>query len=452
MIKRIELANFQSHAKTTLDIGQFTALTGPSSSGKTSLIRALSWLFYGEWDSLYPADPEKPTAVAVELLDGTKILRVRQDKNNQAMITLPGQQPRKFKDFGEFVPGIFELLNLREIEMGDKSVNLNFSNQDDPAFLVNTKAWSKPARAQWLGRLYGAHVVNTMLRLMSKDKLETEKAVKTSETALAGLQERAKAYSDLAAREAAADVAEASQRDLAILFTIVGSLERFRSKVNLLKSKKWLYTVDANAVRDSLQQLDSMHEIRSAKHKLEDLYARIQNKSSLGAIDTAGLKASLVRYTRLKDVRSEVIFFDGLVAKIRGKAWLGKVSPVAIKGDITRLEDLRRLKALSEKCARSSDRVAALAWVSKIDPKSILPIAQAWAHLSATRGKKLEVDNKYVDAMAKLVAAENNLETRRVQIQAALFAKGKCPLCSNSTDISAAEATEHLKHLMGAGK
>lgn len=194
LIKKITLKNFQAHKALTLDLAEFTAITGPSSAGKSAVLRALAWLFYGDWDKTYPNDPELDTAVAIQLENGTIWGRFRKGNRNWAMCRRPGEKPLTYQDFGELVPGLLEEINVRPIKIGTSKVNLNFSMQDDPIFMVHE---SKPAKAQWIGRLYGAHIVNMMLRLMAKDKRAIESDKKTAEDEETRLRSELSAYEGL---------------------------------------------------------------------------------------------------------------------------------------------------------------------------------------------------------------------------------------------------------------
>ena len=124
-ITAIDIQNFQAHKRTRIPLTGFTMLVGLSSAGKTSCMRALQFFFYGEWDQTYPNDPEKATAVAIELEDGTKVIRLRKGAVNSAAI-IRNNETTKFKSFGAVIPGIFNLVNVRPIDIGNKEVNLNF--------------------------------------------------------------------------------------------------------------------------------------------------------------------------------------------------------------------------------------------------------------------------------------------------------------------------------------
>ena len=83
-ISNISLQNFQSHVRSDLELTPFTILVGLSRAGKTSFFRAIEWLLYGTWDPTFPSDPTKAVCVAIELENGTRIIRIRKDGQNHA--------------------------------------------------------------------------------------------------------------------------------------------------------------------------------------------------------------------------------------------------------------------------------------------------------------------------------------------------------------------------------
>ena len=75
MLERIELHNFQCHKDLEIKFGKITTLVGPSDSGKTTVLRALKWLFFNsEKTKQICRRGETEVSVSV-VVDGRKITR-----------------------------------------------------------------------------------------------------------------------------------------------------------------------------------------------------------------------------------------------------------------------------------------------------------------------------------------------------------------------------------------
>lgn len=122
MLEKIEIKNFQSHKKTTLEFtGGVTSITGPSDVGKSAIIRALSWVLTN-----YPQGTDfiRNGARAAEVtlhIDGHVITRRRSKSENTYILN-----GTELKAFGQGVPDpIAEIVNV-----GDD----NFQSQHDAPF------------------------------------------------------------------------------------------------------------------------------------------------------------------------------------------------------------------------------------------------------------------------------------------------------------------------------
>lgn len=306
MIRSIEIQNFQSHARTRLDLDDFNIIVGLSGSGKTSVMRALMWLLYGDWDPEYPADKSKTTAVAIGLYDGTKILRSRHHDENRAAIILPGQAPKKFRNFGSIIPGIYDLINVRPIESNKKKIIINFALQDEPMFLLSS-FYTKPDRAQWIGRLYGAHVVNMMIRILAKDKLSADADVRGLDNELHGLQDRVAAFSGLDARERALHESEAIFEALEGLHKARENLDDVRGKESVIDSGRRILDADLVAIRHDVEMLRKMIGLRDDYNDFAESARKVKESSYILKIDLDGIRESASLCESMQNIRDEYI-------------------------------------------------------------------------------------------------------------------------------------------------
>ena len=289
-IVSIDLQNFQSHKRTRIPVGDFTILMGLSSAGKTTVLRALQFLFYGEWDATYPNDEKEATAVAIELENGTRVIRMRKGNTNSASISTnppEGRTVTKYKSFGAVIPGLYNILNIKPIDIGNKSVNLNFSMQDDPIFMVSE---SRPVKAQWLGRLYGAHVVNEMLKMMARDKTRADGRRKDSEERLNKYKEEVKQYDNLVEHDAAVQECQSLIEQVKLVQNVMDAREMLRQQKESIDRDSWVLKADVKSVKEDLRLLATMKVLAEKKAGIDEDREFIRNYSMLLKTDLSKMK------------------------------------------------------------------------------------------------------------------------------------------------------------------
>jgi len=319
-IKEIDLQNFQGWVRGRIPLGGFNVIVGQSSSGKTSIFRALRWLLYGEWDDTYPNDKSRPTACAITLDNGTRILRLRDGNTNQAAIITPTETV-KYKSFGAVIPGIRSHLNLEPIEIGNSSVNLNFSLQDDPIFMVNE---SRPNKAQWIGRLYGAHVLNEMLRDMAKDKKSIDAKKKDKEIEIDKLNLEIAGYTNLEEQEQTVKEIEGMIErydNLSKCHSELLVLDTYRDQLN---KDLWASNIDINNIKTDILKLSKLIDLNNTVSEIASLRNQVEK---YGIIDTDYLLELKNDINELSELRLASLEMDDIS---RDK--------IAIKSEVTKIK------------------------------------------------------------------------------------------------------------------
>jgi hypothetical protein len=330
IIKSIELQNFQIHKHTRLNMAGFTAIMGPSSAGKSSILRGLDWLFYGDWDKTYPNDPLKATAVAIELEDGTRIIRMRRDNENQAAI-IKGDKTKKFKAFGETIPGIFELINIRPIKLGQKTVNLNISRQDDPIFMVNE---SRPTKAQWLGRLYGAHILSAMLRLMNKDKRDSEASRRLYQKRVELLEGQLKSFGDAKFTETALNNTKTSLKLLEKLDVCMDLRRDIEVEEKTITGHMRIKAINATVLRGDIDTLGRLYLIRDGLLKVGEGLDTLRPQMPILGIRMGDIRVGFERLGRLIELKEEAESADAELESVSKRMKDGEKKLSSIKKEV----------------------------------------------------------------------------------------------------------------------
>ncbi|MGB9903674.1 MAG: AAA family ATPase [Desulfotomaculales bacterium] len=197
-IKSITLENFQSHVKTLIEpapAGKLTVIVGPSDSGKTSIIRALRWLFYNVPQGTDFINVRASAArVAVEYAGGRRVVRERHSRNYNRYTV----DEQKFEGFGSGVPlEVQEATGVRPVTIGDLEFNLNLAEQLDGPFLG--KSVSTGARAKVLGKLAGTEEIDYAQKQLNTDLYRRRQEEKALTAEIAGLEEQIKEFDYLPA-------------------------------------------------------------------------------------------------------------------------------------------------------------------------------------------------------------------------------------------------------------
>jgi DNA repair exonuclease SbcCD ATPase subunit len=128
MIQQLVLRNFQGHRKLVLEFGKrVTSIVGPTDAGKSSVIRALTWVMCNQPDGDEFIHWDAKRAKVTLLVDDCFIERERGQGENLFTLEAPsGKEPKEFRAFGRDVPP--------EIQDLLRTNHLNFQLQHEGAF------------------------------------------------------------------------------------------------------------------------------------------------------------------------------------------------------------------------------------------------------------------------------------------------------------------------------
>lgn len=182
-IKKLELKNFQAHKNTVIDFNdQFNCIVGPSRAGKSSVVRALNFLFFDNWSDAYVRNGSSFTELILHLDNGYVISRSKSGGSgvNKIIVTNPDKTQQVYEKFGTDTPEpVRKILQIYPVKIDvDADVEVNVADQDHSPFLLSE---SGPTKTKYINRLTGAHVLDAAMRSVNKDKssLLTEKSLIT---------------------------------------------------------------------------------------------------------------------------------------------------------------------------------------------------------------------------------------------------------------------------------
>jgi len=197
-LKKLTIENFQSHAHTEIDLCKgLNVIVGESDRGKSSVIRALRWLFYNEprgTDFIRVGETECRVTGVLE--DGTILTRERTPSKNRYVLELPGRKALVFEGFGSEVPEeVFSSHGAIKVQLDDDlGVSLNLAGQLEAPFLLSSPGSLK---AKAIGRIHNVHIIDAAVRDTGHDIWALQKEDKSLEKNIKELDTRLKEFNDL---------------------------------------------------------------------------------------------------------------------------------------------------------------------------------------------------------------------------------------------------------------
>ncbi len=166
-ITDLYLENFQSY-----DTGHFkfsnkvNLITGASDSGKTVIIRALSWVLFNEYTAdLLMRNGCKNVEVKIVFDNGYFIIRGR--KNNKNYYIIKTEELNEYTNFGKEIPHeIQEIFLFKKVNIINDKYNILISSQLENSFLLSE---TDSIKANAIGKLVNIDKLDKATREVSKE-------------------------------------------------------------------------------------------------------------------------------------------------------------------------------------------------------------------------------------------------------------------------------------------
>ncbi|CDN35253.1 AAA family ATPase [Bacillus thuringiensis] len=167
-INEIFVEGFQSHTNSHFNLGNgLNVITGPSDSGKTSIIRAVRWVAFNEpQGEAFVNESVGQATVTIHMDNGIIISKHRRKgKTSYRIQTDPGDAGSVFEK-SEVPEEVKQLLGITKQTFGDFVTALNFAFQLEAPFLISE---TPSSGAKVLGKLAGTEAVDLAVKSVSKD-------------------------------------------------------------------------------------------------------------------------------------------------------------------------------------------------------------------------------------------------------------------------------------------
>ncbi|MGY2050868.1 AAA family ATPase [Methylobacterium sp. JK268] len=398
----VRLTDVQGFADATLPLGPgVNALVGPNNRGKSTVIRALRAVFYGEArDGLVRAG--KPAARIEIGVAGGRILRfVRQVRRSPVNLwslhepdgSLVLHEGARLETGGRDVPGwvdrLFGITRVEELEV-------HVAHQKFPVFLLGEKA---PKRSAVLSLGREAGVIRDMQALQRERVSEDQRVVREGERRLASLAEALAPFAELDAlagavaslREQAAAVAAGEAR--------AAAMEARAAQLGRLAASRAAAAARARAL-GALPPPEALADL--GRHLAEARHRAAAGRRVLALV--SGLAAARARAALLADLPDAAPVPGSSAVPERHAARLGR---------------------LTRDLARARSRAASLAALPAAAPALVETAREARA-----AGRLRDLAGQLAAAQARAAAADEGLAAVEAETAALLAGTGgRCPAC-----------------------
>lgn len=259
-IDRIQLQNFQSHEDATIELApMLTTIVGPSDSGKSSIIRALRWVFLNEpAGTQYMRVGTQDTFVLITYTDGSSILRARSKSANYYVLKDSEGETTRLEGFGQNVPvEVEEFSGIHKIGISGKdAIAVNLSEQLENAFLLGEKA---SVRAEAISKLAGTDTIDRAHTIAGKDKFTANRDISQLILREQELLAQMEQYDDLETEKIQIDHFE-------LLLERIEAKEKELLPLQQLKAK---YTFVNHRILEEQKTLEQYESLETLVHMVE---------------------------------------------------------------------------------------------------------------------------------------------------------------------------------------
>lgn len=192
-IKSITLKNFQSYKNQTIDFKPgLNLLLGTSDSGKSAILRAMSFVLYNypKKDSLIHWG-ELETSVTLEFSDGVKVTRIKGEGRNAIVAFAADGNKIEKEKIDKEIPDDVKLL-LGNPPQDDFNGLISYADQFSPMFLVDLSPTDLPRS---LSGLTGIEILEESAKQLMQNYKSIEKQNKSDEKEYTSLVNEAQSYS-----------------------------------------------------------------------------------------------------------------------------------------------------------------------------------------------------------------------------------------------------------------
>jgi exonuclease SbcC len=288
-VKYIRLTNFQNHKDTVIKLEDgLNMLTGSNDNGKSAIVRAIAFVYYGKSveDCIFWG--ENFTSVELEFFDGSAVKRIKHKDYNKIEIRNSDETEFKsYKGFGTKYPEV--VLDFLKAPIIHKELGyLAYSEQSNKNFLIDILPSHLP---NVISSIIGVDDLEEASKVLSTKTLRLNDKINTLENEIQDIDKEIESdYSTLEEDIKSYDLAKTLFDEAEILNSTLLQMASCQElyleilrKGSKIKKEMSYY----KQIIDILStNIDEIEEINAVASGMEDLYKKIDsNQKKLESVD-----------------------------------------------------------------------------------------------------------------------------------------------------------------------
>lgn len=273
-LEQISIRNFQSLRSADLDLGAFTVIVGPSSSGKSALMRCFKAVASNLRGAGVVTRGQKQTAITVRTKTHTVTLERGEAIGLYRLADRNGTELTFTKLNGGVPERITQVLGIAPVPSGATSIN--FAGQFDRPYLLDETGASV---ARVLGELTNVSTIFEAVRTANKRRLAASSLLKTRQADQEQVRVRLQTFGDLAWRTQRLDGAENLHATAQTITEQIGHLGQLHTTIKQAGQTAARYA--------NLAPVPDSDELDEANNRYLDLVAHLRGVAAkdLRALD-----------------------------------------------------------------------------------------------------------------------------------------------------------------------
>ncbi len=361
-IAKVILHNFKSHHHSEIPMANFTAIIGPTNSGKSAIIAGINLALYNEPSGdKYITHGETECYVEVHFDDG-KVIRRSREKDGESKYELIEDGNPEILALSNFGVGpvdeVVKFHGMPKVNIFGNEESLNIRRQMEAPFFLGE---SPQKKAKMIGKMAGTDVadlalfnINLEIRrkqdIAKKNRKEIKEKmarVKVFEKSLPGLEKDLQAI--VKANEEIKSIAEKSEKIKEVSSQLESLTRKKEQLVRIIALESEVSSVVSKAenavflserakmIRSVNKKLDDAHRDFSVKKRLVDIVGGEEGASKVlsATEDLKEKSADLFEISKIVDKRNEAV-----KDMERKRKELDIVSEADIAGIVDKVEEI----------------------------------------------------------------------------------------------------------------